>query len=437
MRKSISLTIVIAILISLLAGCGTSATNTGAGNSTQSGSTTASNSMQTQEKKKAELNLVLPGLSRFKDQFDGYLKQFADKYNYDLKYDLNMPGGDNSEQLLKAKLAAGGSVDVYALHAVNNIPNYYKAGYLTDLSSQPFVGKLLDSAKNSVTYDGKVCAVPLESVAWGYLYNKKIFQDNGITPPQTLTEMKDVAKKLKEKNITPFLLTYKDAWIPQLFLAYYSVTIYNKLDTEFIEKMDQGKASYGTYPQIFDVMDFVNSYGDSKRMFEVGGDDGAAEFANGKAAMWFQGPWFSESILKANKDFPLGVAPFPMDDDPSHTVAVTSVSTSLAATPDSKNKDVAIDFLNYVLDDQDSNNFYQSMQFNPVANIHTYEMNPWIQEIMTYVKDGKSVQERYIPSAVKDASGPIYQNYYSKKLTRDEAVKELDKAWKDAVANSK
>ena len=79
--------------------------------------------------------------------------------------------------------------------------------------------KLLDSVKPSVTdASGKVVAVPLETLSWGYLYNKDIFKEQGLEVPTTLTEMKAVVEKLKAAGITPFELSYKEAWVPQLFL---------------------------------------------------------------------------------------------------------------------------------------------------------------------------------------------------------------------------
>ncbi len=411
----------------LLAGCGS---NNNGGNT----GATEGDKAVTEKAKSVTLKMFI-AQPRFKEHYDKYIADFvtkekADK-NIDVTVQLEMPTADNASQILKTRLASNDAPDIFAIHAVNEIPSYYKAGYLEDLTSQPFVAKLLDSVKPSVTTtDGKVVALPLETLSWGYLYNKKIFTELGLTPPTTLTEMKAVVEKLKAKKVTPFVLSYKESWIPQLVLPLAVGAIVKTEDPTFVDKMNKDEGSFTEMKSaIFDIFDLINSNGTTKAT-EVGGDDGAAAFAAGKGAMWLQGPWYAETILKSNPDLDFGVAPLPINDDPNATLINLSASTSLAVSPTSKNKDVALDFLNYVLDDQASNAFFQALKFNPVAKIHTYESYPWINDAMTYVKAGKSVQDPAIPQSVKDEVGKGLQAYYAGQLSQDEVLKALDKAWK-------
>lgn len=413
----------------LLAGC---SSNSGGGNeASPTGENTGSGNAVA---KSVTLKMFI-AQPRFKEQYDNYIAQFvkkekADK-NIDVSVQLEMPTADNASQILKTRLASNDAPDIFAIHAVNEIPSYYKAGYLEDLSSQPFVGKLLDSVKPSVTTtDGKVVALPLETLSWGYLYNKKIFSEQGLTPPTTLSEMKTVIEKLKAKQITPFVLSYKESWIPQLVLPLAVGGMMKTQDPEFVNKMNKDEGSFTEMKSaIFDVFDLINGNGTEKAT-EVGGDDGAAAFAAGKGAMWLMGPWYAETILKSNPDLDFGVAPLPINDDANATLINLSASTSLAVSPTSKNKEVALDFLNYVLDDQDSNAFFQSLKFNPVSTVHTYESYPWITEATTYVKAGKSVQDPAIPQSVKDEVGKGLQAYYAGQISQDDVLKALDKAWK-------
>jgi raffinose/stachyose/melibiose transport system substrate-binding protein len=104
--------------------------------------------------------------------------------------------------------------------------------------------------------------------------------------------MKETVEVLKQNNITPFLSTYKDAYIPQLFLP---LTVGGTVGTEapdFIKSMNEGKSSFKEIKDMFAIMDLTNENG-TDRAFENGQDQGASDFANGKAAMWVQGPWMS------------------------------------------------------------------------------------------------------------------------------------------------
>ncbi|KZE71425.1 sugar ABC transporter substrate-binding protein [Paenibacillus jamilae] len=371
---------------------------------------------------------------RLKEHYDKYINAFIAKEkkdkNIDVTVQLEMPPADNAAQILKTRLASNDAPDVFALHAVNEIPPFYKAGYLEDLSGQPFVSKLMDSVKPSVTTkDGKVVAVPLETISWGYLYNKKIFKDLDLKPPGTLTEMKAVVEKLKANHVTPFLLSYKESWIPQLFVPLTAGAMMNTQNKDFIERMNQDKGSFSEMKSMFDIIDLVNSNGTDKAL-EIGGDDGSAAFASGKAAMWIQGPWFAETILKSDPKMDFGVAPLPINDDPNATLINLSTSTSLAVSSSSKNKEVALDFVNYVLDDKDSSAFYEALKFNPISKVHTFKSYPWVNDATEYVKAGKSYQDPSIPQAVKDEAGKSLQSYYAGQLSQDDVIKALDKAWK-------
>lgn len=417
MKKSIAIVLTTLLSIGLLAGCGNS-------DSSSSGA----------DGKTVTLKFFI-SQPRFKEQYQKYIDQFvakekADK-GVDIKVQLEMPNAENAPQILKTRMASNDAPDVYTLHAVNEAPTFYKAGYMEDLSKQPFVDKLLDSVKPSVTIDNKIVAVPLETVSWGYLYNKTIFKENGITPPTTLTEMKDIVAKLKAKNITPFELSYQESWIPQLFLPLYVGATVNTTDKDFLTKMGANQGSFSEMKSMFDVIDLVNANGTDKAL-EVNGDDGAAAFANGKAAMWIQGPWYADTILKSNPDMDFGVAALPINDDPNATMINLSTSTSLAVSPTSKNKEYALDFVNYVLDDKDSSAFYESLKFNPVAKTHEFDTYPWVKDALVYVKAGKAYQDPVMPQAVKDEVGKALQSYFVQQLSQDAVLQALDKAWQDA-----
>lgn len=404
----------------LLAGCGANSSGRDSGSSGGDGKTV-----------NLKMFIAQP---RLKEHYDKYINAFVAKEkkdkNIDVTVQLEMPPADNAAQILKTRLASGDAPDVFALHAVNEIPPFYKAGYLEDLSGQPFVSKLLDSVKPSVTTkDGKVVAVPLETISWGYLYNKKIFKDLGLKPPGTLIEMKAVVEKLKANNVKPFLLSYQESWIPQLFVPLTAGAMINTQNKDFIDRMNQDKGSFAEMKSMFDIIDLVNSNGTDKAL-EIGGDDGSAAFAAGKAAMWIQGPWFAETILKSDPNMDFGVAPLPINDDPNATLINLSTSTSLAVSSTSKNKEVTLDFVNYVLDEKDSSAFYEALKFNPISKVHTFKSYSWVNDATAYVEAGKSYQDPSIPQAVKDEAGKALQSYYAGQLSQDDVIKALDKAWK-------
>lgn len=447
MKKLISMFMVIVMTMALIVGCGTTTTEseTAASGSTeateeQTAATETEDSKETTEVTNAEPEevtiKVFMSFPRFKDQFEAYFEQFKAKElaekNIDVTIELEMPAADQAQQILQARLASNDAPDIFTLHAIADIPTYYEAGYLADLSDLAFTDSVFDSVKETVTYNGQVVALPLESLAWGYLYNKDIFEQYNLTAPQTISEMEAVVATLEANGETPFLLAFQESWIPQLMMALSLGGTVNSAQPDFMDNMNAGTGSYADVASVFDIIDLIMAHG-SDKPFEVGSAAGSADFANGKAAMWVQGPWMSESILEVNPDMNIGVAPLPVSEDSAGAMINLATSTSLAISPTTKNAEVAQDLLNYILDEQDSSALFEELQFNPIATMHEYELYPWVNEAMGYVADGKAYLDLSMPSGVTDETAQLLQAYYAESTTKEEIIEALDKAWAAAL----
>lgn len=381
---------------------------------------------------------VFMSFPRFQEQFEDYFDLFTAKMleeeNIKVTINLEMPSSDTAQQLLQARLSSDDAPDIFTLHAIADIPDYYVAGYLDDLSDAEFVDVVYDSVLDSVTIDNKVVALPLESLAWGYLYNKDMFAEYNLTPPTTLAEMETVVSTLTANDETPFVLAFQESWIPQLMMALSLGGIINSEELDFIDNMNAGTGSYADIDEVFGIIDLIMANGTDKP-FETGGAAGSADFANGEAAMWVQGPWMSGSILEVNPDMNIGLAPLPVTNNPDTTMINLSTSTSLALSPTCEDKDVAIKLLNFILDAEHSSDLFEELQFNPLATVHDYDTLPWIDEAMSYVADGKAYLEKGLPNGVTDVTATALQDYYSGTKTKQEVIDAIDQAWASAIAD--
>ena len=167
---------------------------------------------------------------------------------------------------------------------------------------------------------------------------------------------------------------------------------------------------------------------------EEGSEAGAADFALGKAAMFVQGTWASNTIMTTNPDMELGVFALPINEDPNCTRVNLSTSTTLGVHPDSKELDLALKFANYVLDAKDSSALFQACSFNPLADCHDYEAYSWVADASAYVAAGRAYQDLVLPSSVTDEQGRLLQEYYVGTVTVDEIIERLDAAFQAANA---
>ena len=390
-----------------------------------------------EEPREAELNIMM-SFPQYMDQWETYAKQFEEKMlaeeNIKVTVNLEMPSSDQYESILQARLSGGDAPDLYTLHC-NNLATYNDAGYLYDLSGEALADVIYENVKQTVTIDGKLLAVPIESQAWGVLYNKAIFEECGLKAPDTLSDLESICETLKAKGYTPFMLAFQEQWVPQLMTGLTLGDIVSGKLNDWLERMYKDEGSYEEVREIFDVIDLIMANGTDRAM-EEGSEAGAADFALGNAAMFVQGTWASNTIMTTNPDMKLGVFALPINEDPNCTRVNLSTSTTLAVHPDSQELDLALKFANYVLDAKDSSALFQSCSFNPLADCHNYEAYSWVADASAYVAAGRAYQDLVLPSSVTDEQGRLLQEYYVGSVTVDEIIERLDAAFRAANALS-
>ncbi len=388
-----------------------------------------------EEPREAELNIMM-SFPQYMEQWETYCKQFEAKMlaeeNIKVTVNLEMPSSDQYESVLQARLSGDDAPDLYTLHC-NNLGTYNDAGYLYDLSGEALADVIYENVKSTVSIDGKLLAVPIESQAWGVLYNKTIFEECGLKAPDTLSDLENICKVLKEKGYTPFMLAFQEQWVPQLMTGLTLGDIASGKVTDWLQRMYKDEGSYEEVREIFNVIDLIMANGTDRAM-EQGSEAGAADFALGKAAMFVQGTWAANTIMTTNPEMELGVYALPINEDPNCTLINLSTSTTLAVHPDSKELDLALKFANYVLDAEDSSALFQACSFNPLATCHTYEAYSWVADASAYVAAGRAYQDLVIPSSVTDEQGRLLQEYYVGTVTVDEIIERLDNAFKAANA---
>ncbi len=440
MRKVSAIFLVLCMVISMSA-CGGKEQNesskTATSNPSQSEAVNSEKDTTNKEPREGELNIMM-SFPQYMEQWESYCKQFEEKMlaeeNIKVKIHLEMPSSDQYESILQARLTGGDAPDLYTLHC-NNLDIYNKAGNLYELSGEPLADVIYDNVKETVSIDGKLLAVPIESQAWGVLYNKTIFEECNLTAPETLSDLEEICTTLKEKGYTPFMLAFQEQWVPQLMTGLTLGGVVSGKLPDWLDRMYKDEGSYEEVREIFDVIDLIMANGTNRAM-EQGSEAGAADFALGKAAMFVQGTWAANTIMTTNPDMELGVFALPINEDPGCTLVNLSTSTTLVVHPDSQERDLALKFANYVLDEKDSSALFQACSFNPLADCHNFEAFSWVADASAFVAAGRAYQDLVLPSAVTDEQGRLLQEYYvdSAQVTVDDIVKRLDETFKAANA---
>lgn len=136
--------------------------------------------------------------------------------------------------------------DIYLLNP-DTIRALAEEEKLKDLSGLDCVKNLRDVVKAANIVDGKLVAIPQEVVAYGLFINKDMFDQYGLTLPETPEEFLECCRVFKENGIeTP--VGANRWWLETFVLAQAYADLYNGGNTEAeIAALNSGESKYSDY----------------------------------------------------------------------------------------------------------------------------------------------------------------------------------------------
>ncbi len=207
-------------------------------------------------------------------------------------------------------------------------------------------------------FEGTRCALPMLADVYGLYYNKDILAKAGIdSPPQTVSQLMDDAKKLTERNpdgslkvvgLDPFDGFYENVaahWAPQW-------------GVDWVD--ESGKSNLAAQPGWADMLrwqkELIDWYGYDNlvRWQASAGDEFSAQnaFERGKLAMNLDGEWRVAFVQSEHPELNFGTAPLPVDDAQPDLYGSGYTSGSIIGIPKtSGHKDEAWQLLKYLATD--------------------------------------------------------------------------------------
>ena len=207
-------------------------------------------------------------------------------------------------------------------------------------------------------FEGTRCALPMLADVYGLYYNKDLLAKAGIdSPPQTVSQLMDDAKKLTERNpdgslkvvgLDPFDGFYENVaahWAPQW-------------GVDWVD--ESGKSNLAAQPGWADMLrwqkELIDWYGYDNlvRWQASAGDEFSAQnaFERGKLAMNLDGEWRVAFVQNEHPELNFGTAPLPVDDAQPDLYGSGYTSGSIIGIPKtSGHKDEAWQLLKYLATD--------------------------------------------------------------------------------------
>lgn len=133
----------------------------------------------------------------------------------DIRVEFRPTAPDEYDAALDAKLSGGTAGDLITCRPFDVSIGLYDDGHLAPLTDLPGLETFDDVARAAWSTDdgSEAFCVPMASVIHGFLYNKEIFDELGISPPETEEEFHDVLDQIAtDGTYSPLVMGTADQW---------------------------------------------------------------------------------------------------------------------------------------------------------------------------------------------------------------------------------
>ena len=322
------------------------------------------------------------------DREDAFL-ELAKKYEAEtgvrVKFDLYAPS-ESYSQKVKAAAQTNTLPDVFGiLGESRDLASFIKSGFVADLSdalAKDVTGSWRDrlfekafevnqfKAGNSYGVTPGVYGIPLDMTTIQFVYNKDLFAKAGLdpeAPPRTWQDFMVAARALEEAGIQPLVSGFGEIWMLDALSSNWAMNIMG--EEKFFDTY-RGKVKY-TDPDWVQVLSLFKEMTDEGVIVPgaVTMVNKTAEqtFANGRAAMAFNGSWCVNVYKGMNPTLNYG-AFLPPQVSASRTIKIWGgAGSSFMVNNRSARKDQATAFLKW-LAEADQQSFLANATNNLPAN---------------------------------------------------------------------
>ncbi len=281
--------------------------------------------------------------------------------NPDAKIQATTFQNDAYKQKIKTAIGAGQAPTIIWGWGGGGLKSYVDAGQVEDLTdwfgqNAAIKDRLFPSSFGAATVDGKIYAMPAETVQPIVLfYNKKVFDKVGVQPPTSWGEIMALVPKFNAAGVAPFSLGGQSRWTNMMWLEF---LLDRQAGSEVFQRVFEGEKDAWSDPAVLDmltkVQDLVKANGFVKGFSSITADSNAdcALLYTGKAAMMLHGSWTYGTMSNDGGDFvksgSLGYMNFPPIEggkgDPSNTVGNPGQYYSISSKATAEQKETAKKF---------------------------------------------------------------------------------------------
>ena len=232
---------------------------------------------------------------------------------------------EDFKQAIRAYLVADPAPDVMTWFAGNRARFFIDRGLILDINdvweAEGWNDDYPKGFRAMSEVDGKAYFLPSNWYWWAMFYRKSVFEENGITPPETWDELLAACDTLHENGVIPITIGTKFRWTAAAWFDYINMRVNGP---EFHLDLMLGKESYDD-PRVKAVFDKWQELFEHNCFI----DDAAAydwqqaldPMNQGDAAMYLMGQFIMDSVAEEVQDdvdffqFPIIDPDMPIGED--------------------------------------------------------------------------------------------------------------------------
>ena len=439
MKRSFTvLGLVCIFILSMLAGCGNSAPEASsappADTASSEADVAASEEAATGALPFDGVNLsILLGNDVSKTGFEAVCALAEEKLGLTVSIEP-MPTGDDGDNIVKTRLAAGEMTDMAYYIPGAKMKALNPADYFVDLSDQAFVDRLDDTYRATVTIDNAVYAIPYTSTQAGaILYSKPLYEKYNLEIPKTWDVFLANCQTLKDAGEVATYGSLADKWTSQLAFLGDNYNVVNDAP-DFLTDFEAGTDKYHTNPvalrsfeKLADLSSFYN-----EDYLAATYDDGLAAMANAEAGHWLMLTRALSGMYELFGDQvnEVGVFPIPGDDETNSGLTVW-MPDSIMCNKASENVDAVLAFMDLYISDDGLTAYSSAVKPDGPYCVKGFDLPEdsyaGVLEMQTYFDAGNTIPAAEFMVSVKGANcEAITQECTSGQTTGQEAAQKYD-----------
>ncbi|WP_205093785.1 ABC transporter substrate-binding protein [Thalassobacillus pellis] len=328
------------------------------------------------------------------EAFSHLIKKFEEK-NPGIKVQMNIYSSNSYQSKIQPTLLSGKGADVFASFPGSRFSVLQKAGAYEDLSDQEFLNSFSENLLKAGQVDGKQLAVPFQLVYNQPVYNKGIFEELGLTPPDDWKGFLELCETLKKNGYIPLL------WSGDISAGQFinPMVMNNQPTADALARIEKGEVKL-TDEWFVKTLSQIKTLNDNGYLQEnplgTKKAGAASMLAQEKGAMLAHGSYIMATVKQQNPDIKLGLlAPITVPKDKAKYLGIHTATFMLGINKNSKYKEAAAKFIEFLT--QPENASYYAKKTGQLLTLKEVEYDsPALKESAKWVEKETLFQPRYM-----------------------------------------